>query len=329
MTAPVAIAIVGYRNAGDVRCCLAALAASTEKNFTVSICENGGPAAYKDLIAGLKGLVDFEGALAADQNVCEARAGKLRPGGEPVRVFCATGNLGYAGGVNVVLRVLANGAWSALWILNPDTEPEPGALKALVARAREGYGVVGSRLVYKATHQVQAYGGRWRPNFARAQNIGMFQPEDAAVDSADIERAMNYVLGTALFATKAFVDAVGPMDERYFLYCEEVDWCLRRGARRLGYAHDSLIYHQGSSTIGANAPVKERSGLSVYLAERNRLLLTRQFYPWRFPLVTLVALALTGKYILAGAFKNFFVALSGWWAGIRGETGRPARWAGS
>src|SRR5262249_2967521 len=151
--------------------------------------------------------------------------------------------IGFAAGVNLSIRQLRQDPrWSAIWLLNPDTEPKPGALKALVERALQGgYAIVGSRIVLQSTRKVQLYGGRWRPLIARGFNIGMNAPESANADANEIERSMTYVSGASLYATREYVEAVGLMTEDYFLYAEDVDWCFRRGNHRLGYAHDSVV----------------------------------------------------------------------------------------
>ena len=325
----VVIAIVGFRNADDIRTCLSALTQLTEKNFVVSICENGGAQSYHALVDALGDLVAFDGALPViDPRVTAATTGRLKSSGQPVHIYCASGNLGYAGGVNVTLaRLRPDDNWSALWILNPDTEPHPDALTALIARAREGYGIVGSRLIFKSTQRVQCYGGYWRRTMASARNIGMNAPRDAVPDIAALERTMEYVNGASLFATRACVENIGPLDERYFLYCEEIDWVFRRGPHRLGYAHDSIVYHAHGATIGSNKNRRMRSALSVYLDERNRHLFTRRFFPARYPLVFFTTLLFTLQYVRAGAPRNFMVALSGWFAGVRGEEGLPKRFA--
>jgi GT2 family glycosyltransferase len=306
-----------------------ALGCSTEQNFSISICENGGREAYKALIAELRGLVEQGGVACqiVDRRVVAEWTGRLLPNNQLVRIYLANANLGYAGGVNVCIQQLGSAErWSAIWVLNPDTEPHHEALAALIDRANKGgYAMVGSRIVFKRTQQVQAYGGRWRLMMARGANIGMYQEANSVPDSEEVERSMNYILGTSLFASRSFIESVGLMDERYFLYCEEVDWCLRSGHLRLGYAHESIVYHLGSTTIGGTAPIEKRSTLSVYLAERNGLLLTRRFYPKRYPIVVLTTLLLTAKYLQAGAFKNFFVALLGWWRGVCGEVGPPSQ----
>ncbi len=285
----VVIAIVGYRDPDDIRGCLKALSRSRHSNFSIEICENGGVAAYEALIAAM-------GDIAI---------------------------------LDICLAEVADGPkWDAIWILNPDTEPDPDALAALVAKSREkDYAIIGSRLLVKRTGRVQLYGGRWRPWIARGFNIGFNAPSESTPDVAAVEREMTYVNGAAMFVPRAFIERVGPMDERYFLYCDEIDWCWRRGSAPLGYAHDSIVLHAHGSTIGSSHSRQDRSALSVYLEERNKLLFTRRFYPVLYPLVVVSTLLLTGQYLAEGAHANFRVALAGWRAGIRGETGMPG-WFG-
>lgn len=324
------IAIVAYRNADDVVDCLRHLRASQHQDFVVHICENGGAAAYDALLAALADTLvgldaPVEGAPRTDR-VVRWRAGQLGEGGPRVRLFHSRDNGGYAGGVNLCIEEIPLDLdWDAVWVLNPDTQPAPGALKALVEHAAGGaYGIVGSRLVLKATNRIQLYGGRWRPWLARGFNIGLHAPADIQPDVAAIEGEMSYVNGASMYVTRDFIETVGLMDERYFLYNEEVDWCFRRGAFALGYAHGSVVYHAHGSTIGSNVNRRQRSRLSVYLDERNKLLFTQRFFPGRYPLIALMTLGLTAQYLRQGAVRNFLVALDGWLAGVRGLEGPPA-----
>ena len=324
----VVVAMVGYRTTSEICKCLNALSASRYKNFSVSICENGGKAAFDDLTAAVSklGSGSISTPLPSTQLAAEAWTGALAQGGQRIDIYRSRHNLGFAAGVNLTIRQIeSDHGWSALWLLNPDTEPAPEALGALVERAAAGdYAIVGSRLVFKDTRRVQAYGGRWRALLARSVNIGMFAPEDAATDVPAIETQMTYVLGASLYATRKFVEKAGAMDEGYFLYYEEVDWCYRRGSGRLGYAHHALVYHDHGTSSGVNTTRRNRSRLSAYLFERNKLLFSRRFYPAAYPLTVIVALVLTSQFLVAGAPKTFFAALSGWLAGLRGERGPPA-----
>lgn len=326
----VAVGIVGFRCAEAIAECLDHLDRSTEAVASVRICENGGAESFDALAAVLEtklGLRPESAEASVDLpdvdgvRVLRGRGGAI---GE-VRLYRAARNLGYAGAVNVAIASLrGEPGWSALWILNPDTQPMPEALAAVRSHAeRGGYGIVGSRLIIKHSGRVQLYGGRWRHWLGRGYNIGLGAPAEAPVDPGAVEREQQYVSGAAMYVSRAYIDQVGPMSEDYFLYAEEVDWCLRRAGFRLGYAHDSVILHDHGAVIGSSVDRRARSALSVFLDERNRLVLTRRFYPAAFPVAAVMTLVLTLQYLRAGAVRNFRVALAGWWAGLRGETGFP------
>lgn len=315
----VAIIQVGFRNPDDIVACFESLARQDYRAFRLCLVENGPAEAFAALCAALEksGLVQPEpGALPG---LWRGTAFEDR---RPLEILSAPDNPGYAGAIN---RALARHPdVDAIWILNPDTTASPGALSALVKHAATGrYGIVGARLVNPETRRVQLYGGRWRKFMARGYNLGLGESEDATPDTVAVEAAMDYVNGASMFVTRDFLRTIGPMPEDYFLYCEEVDWCLSRGSFRLGYAHDALIHHAHGSTIGSSTSRRDRSRLSVYLDERNRLLLTRRRYPAIFPLAALICLVLILQYPRHRAFRNALHALAGWFAGIRNETGKP------
>lgn len=299
----VAIAIVGFRNPDDIVRCLAALERSTHDEFEVVICENGGPEAF----AALKAAIPAK--LAS---------------GQAVEAILASGNLGYAGGVNVCLRA-APGA-DAWWVLNPDTCPEPEALARLVKKLLEGQcDAVGCPL-HLSNGTVQSYGGLWQGWLARAVSIGHGGALDAPVDAARIERTQNYLNGASMLVGRRFVETVGLMREDYFLYCEEVEWCLRAHAKgmRLGFAPDAVVLHYQGTTTGAGGHVAGRSRLSVYLGERNKMLTTRDRYPGLLPVAALAALAAhLLRFGRRGAWAQLRYGLAGWWAGLMNQRGVP------
>ena len=323
---PTAVSMVGFRNAADVCQCIVKLQEGTDQNFMVLVCENGGRMAFDDLTAALGTLMVTEPAPPSEDSAVEAVWRGRLPGGQIVEALRAADNLGFAAGVNAtILRLATYPAWSALWVLNTDTEPEPEALAALVRKAAfdPSYGIVGSRLVLFGTGQIQAYGGRWRKYTARGFNIGLHRPADAPVDVSAVEHEMDYVLGASMYVTRAYIDEVGVMAEEYFLYAEEIDWCLRRGRFRMGFASESIVHHHHGGTIGSSMTTRHRSWFSVYLDERNKHLIARRLHPTLYPLIAFNTLALTGRYIWHRSPRNFTAALVGWWAGLRGRNGRP------
>ena len=240
-------------------------------------------------------------------------------------------NLGYGGGVNLALRCLAERAtWRGVWVLNPDTYPDPSALGNVVKHAEgSAYGLVGCRLVFADQDRVQLRGGgEWHWLTGRAVNIGYREHVNQPADTAAVESRLHWISGAALYATKEYVTAIGPMNEDYFLYCEDVEWSLRRGKFRLGYAHGAVVRHAHGTTIGSSSDKGSRSNLSAYLNQRNTLLLTRDRAPALYPLAVLTTLLWVVDLLVRGNRRVFIAGCRGWWAGVRGKTGRPPEWIG-
>ena len=246
------------------------------------------------------------------------------PGGQPVVLIDAGDNLGYGGAINLAIDCIdKNRRWRGVWILNPDTQPAPSALEIVVNHAeQEGFGLVGSRLVDSVHRTIQMRGGaRLRQLIGRSTALGYGEPANSPANTAEIERRLEWISGAATYATRDFIETVGPMNDRYFLYCEDVDWSLRRGPFRLGYAHDAVVLHVGGTTTGRVSGLP--SDLTIYLSERNRLLLTRSHFPHLYPLTAMAACVSLVEYLLRGDLHAFVVAWRGWIAGLKGETGRP------
>ncbi|HWY60331.1 MAG TPA: glycosyltransferase family 2 protein [Rhizomicrobium sp.] len=298
----VAVAIVGFGNAEDVVRCFAALARSDYPDFEVVVCENGGVAAFATL-----------------QRAIPCRL----PNGQSVQLIQAAGNGGYASGVNLCMA--ASPKSDAWWILNPDTEPSAGAMRAMVERLKAGCDAVGGPLSLP-NGIIQSYGGRWRAWLARSVSIGYGASLEAETDTEAIEQAQNYLNGASMLVSRRFLETTGPMREEFFLYCEEIDWCLRAASRgmRLGFAPASHVFHRQGTTTGYHGDLATRSRLSVYLDERNKMLLTRYHFPARLPVAALSAfLLIVLRYLRRGAVRQFGYGISGWLAGLQGKCGVP------
>ena len=299
----VAIAIVAFANPADVLACLDALGRQTHTSFEVVICENGDTVAHAHMARVLP---------------------KALPGGQPVTLLHASDNPGYAGGINrCFAQCKSADAW---WVLNPDTVPEPGALAAMVARlARGDVAAVGALVLLSGNERVLA-GGRWRGWLARVETLRFAGPDAALPSARQIEPLLDYLSGATMLVGRRMVERVGLMREDYFLYCEEVEWCLRarRASLRFGFAPDARVVHACGTTTGSSGPVAGRSRLAIYLDERNKLNLVRDLHAARLPAATAAALfLLTLRFARRGAWRAWGHALAGWRAGIGGERGKP------
>jgi N-acetylglucosaminyl-diphospho-decaprenol L-rhamnosyltransferase len=336
MDVQVVIIIVSFRNAHDVVASLRSLSgAYPSPSFEIFIAENGGSEAMDKL---LRALTTDRCCVFSSDTVLRDLSGIVRhrelylldPNGRPVtRVYAAEmpENLGYAGAINSWLRPLLKiPGWDAVWILNPDTQVAPSALRELAAHSsRYAKGMVGSRLIGpNYPNHVHTRGLRWRKLFADTMAVDYLSPTEPAPDPKDVDRRIEAPSGASCYVTRELIERIGLMDERYFLYFEDLEWgCRAQQFGGAGYAHASIVFHEGGTTIGTASTRANKSPLSVYLEFRNKILFVRNHYPnWlRWTIVMQVAHVLA--FGAAGAFKNMGFAFRGLLAGVLGETGRP------
>ncbi len=336
--AEVAVLIVGFHNPDDIAHCIAALSkVAVPPNFDVFICENGGRDSYEQLVSHLTdgsgscGLQDgSSGNIVATTGqflVTRSLSFPSRPSN--VLVGCAVDNLGYAGGINAWLRELALiDGWKGVWILNPDAEPEAGALAALVTRAElGGKGMVGSTILEAGSNDIVRFRGglHWQRLAARGIAIGLNEQINAPFDLSAVETAMDGPSGASMYVTRKCLDQVGLMDESYFLFFEDLDWGVRAKKFGLGYASTSVVAHQRGTTTGSAGGLAAMSRLAVYLQHRNGIHFVRRHFPWSLPLRIGVSILHAFRFLMHRAPGNFRATLEGVIAGLKGETGQP-RW---
>jgi N-acetylglucosaminyl-diphospho-decaprenol L-rhamnosyltransferase len=249
--AGVAVVIVNFRTPGQVLDCLRSL----ESELVAE------PAPARALVVD---NASGDGSLEA------LRAGVAAAGWPWVRLLATHANRGFAAGNNVALRQLlaSPDPPEFLWLLNPDTLVRPGALAALrrCLERRPRVGIVGSQLEHPdGTPQHSAFHFPSAPGeFLGTFRLGALDrlarrwlvapPPPAPAGPAD------WVSGASLLVRRAVLDAVGLLDEGYFLYYEEVDFCRR--ARRAGWH----TWHEPASRVVHL--VGQSSGVDTGAAER-------------------------------------------------------------
>jgi GT2 family glycosyltransferase len=164
-------------------------------------------------------------------------------------------NVGFAAANNQAYQA-CHGRYALL--LNSDTLVPPGSLERLVAYmdAHPRVGILGPRLEYgDGSYQISAlrFSRPWDVYYEYARFPRLLQPAAQKAPRRLIpldETAatpVEYVMGAALLIRREVVEQIGPMDEAYFMYAEEVDWCFR--ARAAGwevmYLPTATITHLG------------------------------------------------------------------------------------
>ncbi len=301
----VAVVIVGFRNTGDLVRCIGALDGSHYADFDVIVVENGGHQAFERDVAALPAVLS---------------------GGQPVRLVEAPGNLGFAGGVNLgIERTPEADAW---WVLNPDAVASPEAMGELVKRLAAGDCDAAGGVLHFADGTIQSVGGIWQSWIARAVSIGSGAPLSTRFDQVEVEAKLDYIVGASMLIHRRFREKAGLMREDYFLYAEEIEWFLRgaKAGTRLGFAPEALVLHHQGTTTGWSEGIRKRPKMPVYLDERNRILVSRDQFPVRAPIVAIGSLLLMiVRFARKRAWRQIGYGIQGWIAGVGGKRGVP-RW---
>jgi GT2 family glycosyltransferase len=218
-----------------------------------------------DCLASLAGggLAGLEAATWVVDTGSDGSAGQVAAAYPAVRLLRRADNPGYAAANNLALAAAGfglgrgDGPWRHALLLNPDTRVRPGALAALVAalEAEPDLGVVGPRLVLPdgrldlacrrgfPTPEVSFYrfSGLARL-FPRSRRFGRYNLTylDPA-RPADVDA----VVGACLLARGRAIAEVGLLDERFWMYGEDLDWCLRfhQAGWRVGYRPQAVVEH--------------------------------------------------------------------------------------
>jgi GT2 family glycosyltransferase len=143
-------------------------------------------------------------------------------------------NLGFAHANNVALR-RARGRYVLL--LNPDVEIDRGTLADVVAALDRRPAVGAAGVVQRGSDGALLPSIRRFPSPLRDLGEALFCPrwpawrhiQELDVDFAryDRERSVDWLSGSFLIARREAVECAGLLDERFFLYSEEIDWCYR------------------------------------------------------------------------------------------------------
>jgi GT2 family glycosyltransferase len=181
------------------------------------------------------------------------------PGGSLIRM---ERNVGYGGAVNAALRRQLDDGAELVLVLTHDFRVRPGAIAKLVEGAARApsFGILGPVLWSRRDDRVWSYGGVRLPSGW----VGHRGDPPPALDGTGVAEC-EWVDGAAMLVRGQVFRDIGLFEERYFMYFEETDLCLR--ARRAGW-HVGVVI----DAVSEHAPgVPSRPGAYAYLATRNGL----------------------------------------------------------
>jgi GT2 family glycosyltransferase len=231
----VTVVTVAYQSGAFLQRCLDALAAQDFEDFEAVVVDNAST----------------DGSIEA-----------LRLPDDRFRVEPMGANLGFAAANNVAAR-----ASTAEWLvmLNPDTEAAPTWLSSLLAAAERWPGAASfgsTQVELKDPSRLDGVGDVWHAaGVAWRARLGR-----PVADTPEEGEVFGPCAAAALYRREVFV-GLGGFDERYFCYCEDIDWAYR--ARLAGWTSvqvkDAVVFHAGSGISG------RASEFTLFHGHRNRV----------------------------------------------------------
>jgi len=216
-------------------------------------------------------------------------------------------NIGFAAGVNQGLAYLMqNPALDRFWVLNPDSTCTASTPRALATHP-EPFALLGCRITYAdPADQIQIDAGTVNWWTGATGNMGLGCA--ATRPPPDMTKA-DFISGASMVASRAFIEAAGPMPEDYFLYYEEVDWAMRRGDLPLAFCDDARVFHAAGASIGSPTLARGPSEVSTYFKHRARLRFIARFNPVALPVAYLFGWAKIMQSLSRGQWRSAMSAL--------------------
>lgn len=236
------IVIVNYRTAALVLECLRSLAPQVGAgDVSVTVVDNASGDGSAETLAR---MIEVEGWSGW------------------VRLLAAPVNGGFAYGNNLAVRAALKEAVSpsAFWLLNPDTRVRPDALSSLLdfAARHPRVGIIGTG-IDEADGRPWPYAFRFPSALGELDSALRFGLASRWLGRWAVLREMpaeparaDWVSGASMLVRREVFETIGLMDEGYFLYFEETDFCLQAHAAgwECWYLPQARIVHLAGQSTG-------------------------------------------------------------------------------
>lgn len=201
------------------------------------------------------------------------------------------GNTGFSGGNNIGIKEALNRGADYILLVNDDTTVHPDMIKNLkeVLEKEENIGVASPKIYFAKGHEFHKdrykkeelgrvfwfAGGYTDWNNAVSVHRGVDEVDKGQYE--DIGE-IDFATGCCMMIKREVVEKVGMFDEKYFLYYEDDDLCMRikNAGFKLYYVPSAMMYHENASSSGGAGNV-----LHDYFLTRNQMLFGITYAPLR------------------------------------------------
>jgi hypothetical protein len=275
MNPQVAIIILNWNNWPDTIKCLESVYQLDYPEYMVILVDNGSS---DDSLHHIKSHYQGNELLELEEEHLQLRIdpGKYKstPSSRGLVIIKNSRNYGFTRGNNIGMEfALQNLQTDYLLLLNNDTLVDEQLLNYLVrvGEKHQKIGFIGPKIYHGLGMEktIQYAGGRqdlWR---FEPRPIGYGEKDQGQYDQ---NRRVDFISGACILARTEMIKKIGLLDEDFFSYREENDWCWRgyRGGWSTWYSYQAVIWHKGQGSTSNQQPT------ILYYMTRNRFLFMKK-----------------------------------------------------
>ncbi len=198
-------------------------------------------------------------------------------------------NLGFTGGNNAGIAYARSNGAGLVWLLNNDTYVDKNVLSMTKNFSDQSVGICGSKIYFAPEHEfhhdryknhergkVIWYAGGivdWDNMYAAHRGV-----DEVDHGQYDTKEDTPFITGCSMMIRSEVFDRIGLLDDRFYLYLEDLDYSLRakKAGFRLVYDPSSMLWHVNAGSSG-----RPGNPLHEYYMTRNRLLVGFRYAPVR------------------------------------------------
>ncbi len=236
------------------------------KIATVLVNYNG----YQDTVDCVKSLLNSKiqtDIFVVDNASKNDEAEKLERDFSTVTIIKSDKNLGFSGANNLAIQRAIEADYDYVMLLNNDTEIASDMVELLLSEASENCVVVPSMYYFSEREKLWYAGGKISKFKGGARHF--YRTKKSLKN-----HYVSFATGCCMLIHSSVFQLVGLLDERYFMYCEDVDFCIRlaRAGIKIRYIPQAKLWHKVGRASGG-----DKSKFNIYYGTRNRLYLIQTF----------------------------------------------------
>ena len=206
-------------------------------------------------------------------------------------------NGGFSYGNNLGIKYALDNDYQNIILLNNDTVVTKDCFDKMVDLSDDKeIGIIGNKVLYYDTDKIYSYGGSINLNRGTAI-LGYNQDNNKELN----DQYVSFISGCCMLIKREVFDKIGLLNEDYFMYYEDVDFCLNASKYfKLKVINDSVIYHKVSASTGG-----EENPFAIKYNTRNRIIFMNKYCKKAKLFFYFTRIIVLLKYRLKGKKENY------------------------